>query len=204
MIDRRRRQRPRPTGGHAAARPFLGHLEPVLAPQPVHPVGPQRVALALEEDPDGAIAVPRILRRQGLHRRHDARIAGDERGHVGRRTIHLDRDAPPGWPRSVEGYSRGHWEGDTLVVRTTHFRAEDPARSVNGRPLLLSRNSRITERFTRVSDTELSYRFTVEDDGLYTRPWTGELSMTRHDGPLYEYGCHEGNHSMLNILRWGR
>ena len=72
VIDRRRRQRPRATGGHASARPLLRHLQALLPPQPIHAVGAQRVALALEEDPDRAIAVPRILRGQRPHRRHDA------------------------------------------------------------------------------------------------------------------------------------
>jgi len=75
---------------------------------------------------------------------------------------------------------------------------------VLGRPLLISRDSAITERFTRVSDRELFYRFTVEDDHLYTQPWTGEFSMNRHDGPIYEYACHEGNYSLANILRGGQ
>ena len=101
---------------------------------------------------------------------------------VGRRMIHLQSEAPPDALRSVEGYVNGHWDGDTLVAHTTHLRAEDPARGVIGRPLLLSRDSKITERFTRVSETELFYQFTVEDDELYTQPWTGEFSMIRHDG----------------------
>jgi hypothetical protein len=70
--------------------------------------------------------------------------------------------------------------------------------------LLLGPNSRITERLTRVSDTELFYRYTVEDANLYTQPWSGEFSLTRHDGPTYEYGCHEGNYSLPNILRGGQ
>jgi hypothetical protein len=123
---------------------------------------------------------------------------------VGLRTIHLAGEPPPDAVRSVEGYSTGRWEGDTLVVTTSHFRAADPARNVNGRPLLIGRNSRITERFTRVSDGELLYRYTVEDPNLYTRPWTGEFSMTRQDGPIYEYACHEGNYSLANILRGGQ
>ena len=77
---------------------------------------------------------------------------------VGRRMIHLHGEPPPDVLRSIEGYAIGHWEGDTLVVHTTHLRAEDPVRAVMGRPLLLSRDTKITERFTRVSDTELSYQ----------------------------------------------
>ena len=90
------------------------------------------------------------------------------------------------------------------MVKTTHLRAEDPARDGLGRLLLLSRNSRITERFSRVSEAELVYRYTVEDDELYTQPWTGEFSLIRHDGPLHEYACHEGNYSMPTILAGGQ
>ena len=111
---------------------------------------------------------------------------------------------PPDVVRSIGGYSSGRWENDTLVVETTHLRAIDPARNVAGRPLVLSRRSKVTERFTRVSPTELFYRFTVEDDEVYTRPWSGEFSMTRFDQPIYEYACHEANYSLTNILRGGR
>jgi hypothetical protein len=123
---------------------------------------------------------------------------------AGVRVIHLGGQAPPDVVRTIGGYSSGRWENDTLVVETTHLRADDPARNVAGRPLLLSRRARVTERFTRVSSTELFYRFTVEDDELYTRPWSGEFSMTRFDQPIYEYACHEANYSLTNILRGGR
>jgi hypothetical protein len=107
--------------------------------------------------------------------------------------------------RSIEGYSVGHWEGETLVVKTTRLRADVPARFGGfGRPLVLSAGTEIEERFTRVSETELVYRYTVKDDALYTRPWSGELSMGLQDTRLYEYGCHEGNYSMPNILRGGQ
>jgi hypothetical protein len=123
---------------------------------------------------------------------------------AGARVIRLRGQAPPDVLRSIGGYSSGRWEIDTLVVETTHLRAIDPARNVAGRPLLLSPRSKVTERFTRVSPTELFYRFTVEDDELYTRPWCGEFSMTRFDQPIYEYACHEANYSLTNILRGGR
>jgi hypothetical protein len=122
----------------------------------------------------------------------------------GARIIRLGGQAPPEAVRSIGGYSAGHWENETLVVVTTHLRADDPARNVAGRPLLLSRRSTVIERFTRVSPTELFYRFTVEDDELYTRPWSGEFSMMRFDQPIYEYACHEANYSLTNILLGGR
>ena len=125
-------------------------------------------------------------------------------GPVGVRIIRLGGQPPPYALRTVEGYSTGHYEGDTLVVQTTHLRGEDPARFALPRPLLLSRHSRITERFTRVSATELFYQFTIDDAELYTRPWVGEFSFQRHDGPIYEFACHEANYSLPNTLRGGQ
>ena len=147
-------------------------------------------------------ALPVFLPRQVFQTDDHVVIVSEDS--VGRRMIHLHGEPPPDVLRSVEGYTIGYWEGDTLVAHTTHLRAEDPVRAVLGRPLLLSRDTKITERFTRVSDTELFYQYTVEDDELYTQPWTGELSMRRHDGPLYEYACHEGNYSMPLSLRGAR
>jgi hypothetical protein len=123
---------------------------------------------------------------------------------VGLRLIHLKGQPPPERVRSIEGYSAGRWEGETLIVETTHFRASYPARDVIGTPLVISPRTTITERFTRVSETELFYRYTVDDPDLYTRPWSAEFSMTKYDGPLFEYACHEGNYSLPNILRGGQ
>jgi hypothetical protein len=147
-------------------------------------------------------AIPAFFPRQILQTRDHVVIASEDA--VGVRIIRLVGDPPPHSIRSVEGYSTGQWDGDTLVVQTTHLRAEDPARNGSGRKLLLSRNSKIRERFTRVSETELFYQFTIEDDHFYTQPWTGEFSMTRHDGRIYEFACHEGNYSMPNMLRGGQ
>jgi hypothetical protein len=68
----------------------------------------------------------------------------------------------------------------------------------------MSPHTKVTERFTRVSATELFYQFTVDDPELYAQAWTGEFSMTRHNGPIYEHACHEGNYSLANILRNGQ
>jgi hypothetical protein len=146
--------------------------------------------------------LPVFLPHQVLQTRDHVVIASEDQ--VGVRIIHLGGQPPPDTLRSIEGHSIGHWDGDTLVVATTHLRAEDPARDGLGRPILLSRDSLITERFTRVSDTELVYRYTVEDPELYTMPWTGEFSLTRHDGLVYEYACNEGNYSMPTILVGGQ
>jgi hypothetical protein len=146
--------------------------------------------------------VPVLLPRQIVQTRDYLVIAAEDA--PGPRIIHLNNATRPEPLRTVEGYSLGHWEGDTLVVQTTHFRTQDPSRFVIGRPLLLSGRSSITERFTRVSPSELFYRFTVNDSELYTQPWSGEFSMMLYDGPIYEYACHEGNYSLPNILRGGQ
>jgi hypothetical protein len=107
-------------------------------------------------------------------------------------------------PLTYEGYSIGHWEGETLVVETANFRADHPSRSGFGRPLLVGPDTTITERFTRVAANELNYYFTVSDGKFYEQPFSGEFSFYSHDGPIYEYGCHEGNYSLPSILRGGQ
>ena len=146
--------------------------------------------------------VPVFLPRQIVQTRDYLVISPEDSS--GPRIIRLQGGHLPDAVRSIGGDSVGHWEGDTLVVEVTHLRADDPARTLPGRPLVLSRQTKITERFTRVSATELFYQFTIEDPALYTQAWSGEFSLTRHDGRVYEYACHEGNYSLPNALRGGR
>jgi len=121
------------------------------------------------------------------------------------RIVHLDgKGPPPESMRSFEGFSAGHWEGDTLVIETTHSRADDPYRGLLGRPILVEPDSKVIERLTRVSSTELLYQFSVEDADLYASPWMAEYVFTLRDTPLYEYACHEGNRSMVSMLVAGR
>ena len=117
---------------------------------------------------------------------------------VALRVIHMDGQSRPDVIRTFEGHSIGHWEGDTLVVETTHYSDTIPARATIGRPMLISGEARVTERFTRVSETELFYQYTVDDPVYYTEPWRGEFSFIRDaSGHIYEYSCHEGNYSMV-------
>jgi hypothetical protein len=95
--------------------------------------------------------------------------------------------------RQWMGHSRGRWEGETLVVETTNFNGKNPLRGS-------SENMRVIERFTRVSADTIDYRFTVEDESTWTRPWTAELPMKRTIGPLFEHACHEGNYGLYNTL----
>ena len=62
----------------------------------------------------------------------------------------------------------------------------------------------MTERFTRVSDDELFYEFTVDEPDYYEKPWKGEMTWRKTEGPIYEYACHEGNYSLPGILAGAR
>jgi hypothetical protein len=88
----------------------------------------------------------------------------------------------------------GHWEGETLVVDTTNFTDKTHVRGSD-------QNLHLIERFTLTGPDTLLYRFTIDNPTAFRRPWTGEIVMTRIQGPLYEYACHEANYSMANILR---
>lgn len=105
---------------------------------------------------------------------------------------------------SIDGVSRGQWEGDTLTIRTTNFRAEYPFRELFGRPMVVGPDSVVIERFTLHSDDELIYQFTIEDPSLYAAPWLGEFAFRRSDFDTYEYACHEANYTLTNVLLSGR
>jgi hypothetical protein len=97
------------------------------------------------------------------------------------------------------GDSRGHWEGDTLVVETTNF---DPRTNFQG-----SRDTlRLIERYRLRDANNLDYEFTIDDPKTFTQPWTAARPMRRQtDGiSVFEYACHEGNYAMAGILRGAR
>jgi hypothetical protein len=110
------------------------------------------------------------------------------------RVIPLDgRPQPHSNVRQWMGTSRGHWEGDTLVIETTNFNGKNPLMGS-------SENMRVIERLTRISDEEIRYVFTIDDESTWVRPWTGEMSMIATVGPLFEHACHEGNYGLYNTL----
>ena len=109
--------------------------------------------------------------------------------------------------RLLHGDSRGHWDGDTLVVDTTNFTDRTPFRgppATARQDIFTGRDLRVTERFQRVDADTILYRFTVDDPGTFVRPWSGEMVMRKMEGPLYEYACHEGNYGLANILSAAR
>jgi len=123
---------------------------------------------------------------------HDARI------------IRMNGTHSPATITSWLGDSKGWWEKDTLVIETKYF-APSSAVRLNARYIyFVSPQTVVIERFTRVSDNELNYVFTVSDPTFYTRPWTGETHLRRSKDRMYEYACHEGNYSMRNILEAAR
>jgi len=101
------------------------------------------------------------------------------------------------------GDSRGRWEGETLIVETTNFRDEIFTNSFNCCPGAGS-GLRLVERFTRRDASTIDHQYTVEDASIYTAPWTASIPMTRFEGPIFEYACHEGNYGMENLLRGAR
>jgi hypothetical protein len=99
--------------------------------------------------------------------------------------------------RQYMGDSRGHWDGETLVVETTNFGDQTNYRgSTSG--------LRMEERFTRIDAETLLYRVTFDDPTTWTSPWTAEIPWKATEGPLFEYACHEGNHGMTGTLTGGR
>jgi hypothetical protein len=97
------------------------------------------------------------------------------------------------------GEPRGHWDGNTLVVETTNFRDEPAYRGANPETL------RFVERFTPTSPGTLEWSVTIDDPGTWTRPWTFAMPLTRNDKEaVFEYGCHEGNMAMANVLSAAR
>ncbi len=103
--------------------------------------------------------------------------------------------------RQFAGDSRGHWEGDTLVVETTNFNHHAFIRGFNG---TLSEDLHVVERFSRRGPDTLDYEFKVADPKTWTRPWEGSLPMARTEGQMYEYACHEGNYGLTGILAGSR
>ena len=117
---------------------------------------------------------------------HDARV--------------IPLDGRPHVPQNIRlwmGDSRGHWDGNTLVVDTTNFTGQTPFRGSGP-------NLHLTERFTRMDAETLLYEFTVDDPESFARPWTAAIPSVRTTGPILEYACNEGNYGMTGLLSAAR
>jgi hypothetical protein len=109
-------------------------------------------------------------------------------------------DGRPHLPSNVRlwvGDSVGHWDGDTLVVDTTNFTDKTRFRGT-------TQDLHVIERFKRISPDTILYRFTVDDPSTFTKPWTAESTLVAVTDRIYEYACHEGNYSMIDMLHGAR
>jgi hypothetical protein len=117
------------------------------------------------------------------------------------RMIPLDgRPHPSPAIRSYNGDSRGHFEGNTLVVETTNFTDRT---NLNNTPV--SPELKLIERFTRVGPDAVNYEVTVDDPQTWTRPWKMAFPLNHEAGyQIYEYACHEANYFMYDALTGAR
>ena len=179
---------------------------------PLTPAGRQRfetgrrqgIGAADERNPSERCITRTVPRLPGLYNNHYQIFQTP--GHVvifmemihDARIIPLDTRPPlPDGVRQWNGDSRGRWDGDTLVIETTHFTGKTNFRGS-------ADNLHLVERLTRVDADTIDYRFTVTDPTTWTRPWTARVPLNRNDGPLYEYACHEGNDGLAGILQVNR
>ena len=120
---------------------------------------------------------------------HDARIVPlDGRPHIDSRI------------RRWNGDSRGHWDGETLVVETTNFSPLTQSFNDSG----TGAGKVVTERFTRISDATLDYEATIVDPETYQDKIVLSFPMARSAAPVFEFACHEHNYSMPMILSGAR
>jgi hypothetical protein len=144
---------------------------------PIAP-GPYNNNLQIVQTPAAVVIVTEMI--------HDARI------------VLLDgQPSPPAHVRSWLGSSHGRWEGDTLVIETTHFNDETTFRGSD-------RHLRVVERLSLERPGALRYEFTIDNPTAFTRPWSGALTMTRSNERMYEFACHEGNYGLPNMLQAAR
>jgi len=169
-----RRQHPAdgPEDRSLGERCLLFNAGPPMAP------GPYNNYVQILQTPDHVVILNEMI--------HDSRVVPlDGRPHL------------PAGIRRLLGDSRGHWDGNTLVVETTNFSDKTNVRGSGDR-------LRLVERFTRADANTLLYEFTVDDPASFVKPWTAILPMSKTDDQIYEYACHEGNYAMTGILRGAR
>ena len=122
------------------------------------------------------------------HDRNDSRCAR----HSAERWPHAPAMVRGGWADS-----RGHWEGDTLVVDTTNYKP----RTFMG---VSSEKLHVTERLSRTGPESLKYEITIDDPGTWTKPWSLMIPLRYSPNRVYEYACHEGNEGLVGILAGAR
>jgi len=113
------------------------------------------------------------------------------------RVVYLSGRHPASPIRLRHGDSRGHWEGDTLVIETTNFSPKFPYRGSG-------ENRKLVERYTRVDENTLEYEVTIEDPTVWAVPWTVRQELKRQSDEenriYYEPRCHEGNYGLAAMF----
>jgi len=131
---------------------------------------------------------------------------------LGTRVVYTDgRPAPASNVTAWMGESRGHWEGNTLVVDTTNIKvgaAPINMATIGGLPnntLPMGKDAKVQERFTLADANTLVYEMTYTDPEMWTAPWTIRMDIPRNDDyEFYEYACHEGNVQIRNYINASR
>ena len=126
---------------------------------------------------------------------HDARfIPMDGRPHVGKGI------------RLWNGDSRGHWEGDTLVIEVTNFNNQGLTVQEAAGSIKQTEGLKVVERWRRTEENLLMHEVTYDDPNTFSRPWKVELPhMLDPTYQIFEYACHEANRDyMEGSLRQGR
>ena len=119
------------------------------------------------------------------------------------RVVNLRGTHPPNQVRLRHGDSRGHWEGQTLVIETTNFSPKFTFRAGRGGSES-GANRTLIERYRRVDADTLEYEVTITDPTVWTRPWTIRQELKRQSDQenriYYEPRCHEGNYGLPALL----
>ncbi len=153
---------------------------------PIIPPGGYNQNIQLFQTPDYVVILNEMV--------HDVRI--------------VPLDGRPHLPEGLDqwmGDSRGHWDGDTLVIETTNVTNKRASVDLGATVAVGTGDSlHLIERFSRVNEDTLRYEFTVDDPTTFTRPFTAVIPMNRNPQPIFEYACHEGNYGLRNLLAGAR
>ncbi len=141
--------------------------------------------------------------RQRIIQTPDHVVIHNENGDEARIIPFADAHQPASGPRSWYGESIARWDGDTLVIETIRTPPSERVRGLMTN-FVVNSDARVIERYTRLSEAELLYQFTIEDPSAYSEPWVGEFSFRAVDTGMYPSPCHEHNHSLPGILRGQR
>ena len=174
----RRRSQPRPTGGRADSHERRSFLDRCISYGVPNLLAGYNSYFQIFQSANHVVVMQELI--------HDARVIPIDN------TPRLDATV-----RQLHGDSRGHWEGDTLVVETTNYSARGAYRGA-------TEGVRVIERFTRVAPDIVEYVVTFDDPDTWAQPWTLMIPLKASDDAMFEYACHEGNYAIAGILSGAR